>query len=63
VLLTPTDPHALAAAISRLLGDPVERKRLGTAAKQQAHEYYSLAAMSRNLTELYQTVLSKIASC
>jgi glycosyltransferase involved in cell wall biosynthesis len=63
VLLTPTDPQALAAAITRLLADPVERKRLGNTARQCAQEQYSLAAMSRNLTKLYQTVLSKTALC
>lgn len=59
VALTPTEPEALAAAMSRLLGDAAERQRLSAAAKQRAQEHYSLAAMSRALMALYQSVLSK----
>lgn len=59
VVLTPTESHALTAAMSRLLGDPTERQRLGAAAKQCAQEHYSLTTMGRNLMNLYQSVLSK----
>jgi glycosyltransferase involved in cell wall biosynthesis len=63
VALTPIEPQALAATMSRLLEDPVERRRLSTAARQRAQEHYSLTAMSRSLMDLYQSVSPTVQSC
>lgn len=49
------DPAAFAAAIARLLGDPLRRARMGAAARAHALSY-DLAQAVRATVELYRTV-------
>ena len=49
--MPPGDAAALAAALSRLLGDPDLRDRLGAAASARADDY-SVAALGRRYTDL-----------
>ena len=51
LLVPPGDAAALAAALSRLLGDPDLRDRLGAAASARADDY-SVAALGRRYTDL-----------
>ena len=48
LLVPPGDPDALRAAIARLLGDPSERERMGSAGRERASRY----AASRTLPEM-----------
>lgn len=52
------DPESLAAAIDDLLGDPVERSRLGRNALLAARERYSLARMASDTERVYREVLA-----
>jgi len=49
----PEDPHALAAAVRRLLDDPELRRRFGEAGRARAHAEFSKAALKRRLLEIY----------
>jgi glycosyltransferase involved in cell wall biosynthesis len=51
------DAKDLAAKISALLGDSAERGRLGTAAKQRAHERYSWSEITSKYEQLMRKVL------
>ena len=51
MLVPPGDAAALAAALTRLLGDPGLRDRLGAAASARADDY-SVAALGRRYTDL-----------
>jgi rhamnosyl/mannosyltransferase len=50
------DSKAMAAAINRLLADPLLRKRLGDQAKERAFRDFSMKNMTRNYADLYRTV-------
>jgi L-malate glycosyltransferase len=52
-LVAPGDPHALAQAISELLRQPEQRRRLADAARRTVAARFSLEAMLRQLEELY----------
>ncbi len=54
----PGDPEALAAAITRLLDDPVLRAAYGEAARLRARQEFSLETMSSRVADLYQAVLA-----
>jgi glycosyltransferase involved in cell wall biosynthesis len=54
----PSDPDALAGAITRLLRDPDLRTRLGTAAKLRAQTEFNVETMARRTLSLYDTVLN-----
>jgi glycosyltransferase involved in cell wall biosynthesis len=51
------DPQALAAALTRLTGDPDLRKRLGTAARRRVVERFSTERRIDKLEVLYRKVL------
>ncbi|GAA1611471.1 glycosyltransferase [Actinoplanes couchii] len=56
-LLSPEgDPAALAASITRLLGDAGLRNRIGTAARAHVAENFDLATQTRRLEDLYDEV-------
>ena len=56
-LISSWDHHSLAAAISNLLNDPLERSRLGHNAKATARERFSLTRMARETERVYREVL------
>ncbi len=57
--LTSPQPGAMASALSALATDSGLRNRLGSAGKTHAHEYFSLARMLRDHTEIYNRTRSK----
>jgi len=54
LLVPPADPAALAGACLRFLRDPEMRDRFGKAGHARVREHYSLEAMLRNTTALYE---------
>jgi len=58
LLVPPDDPHALAAAIERLLDDSALRRRLGAAGRTRVWEHFDLASARRAHLDLYRTVLA-----
>lgn len=59
-LLTPAgDAAALAAALDRLLADPLERQRLGEAAQRTVAQRYQVAAHVQAVLTFYQRVLAE----
>jgi glycosyltransferase involved in cell wall biosynthesis len=54
LLVPPADPEALAAACLRFLRNPDMRDRFGKAGHMRVREHYSLEAMLRNTTALYE---------
>jgi glycosyltransferase involved in cell wall biosynthesis/ribosomal protein S18 acetylase RimI-like enzyme len=57
LLVPPRDPDALAAAISRLAGDPALRERLATAARRRALERFSEAEVAERVVGQYRRLL------
>jgi glycosyltransferase involved in cell wall biosynthesis len=55
LLVPPADPHALRAAIERLLGDSELRARLGRAARKDAGQNFSWDTATATLLALYTT--------
>jgi glycosyltransferase involved in cell wall biosynthesis len=58
LLVPPSDPQSLAAAIDRLLGDPALRRRLGQAGRTRIAEHFDLAAVHQAHLDLYRRVLA-----
>jgi glycosyltransferase involved in cell wall biosynthesis len=58
VLTPPRQPSALAAAVSRLLGDPALAARMGRAGRARQQAEFSLDAMTARVTELYDRLLA-----
>ena len=56
ILIEPSDPAALATAVSEMLDDPDQRAALGIAAKQTASERFSEKITARQTLELYDAV-------
>lgn len=56
LLVPPSDPPALAAALHRLLGDPVHAERLANAAREQALSQHGLPLMRRRYEDLFAEV-------
>ena len=57
LMVPPGDPHALAAAINRLLADESLRRRLGEAARCRAEAEFSHTHMLDQTLALYQRLL------
>ena len=51
------DPHALAAAINRLLDDPVYARGLGEAARRRVQSEFALETMVNRVARLYEDLL------
>jgi glycosyltransferase involved in cell wall biosynthesis len=58
LLVPPRDPHALAAAIRKLLADPERRQRMGEAGYRRAAERFSAETSTRRILEIYDGVAS-----
>lgn len=58
-LVPPADPDALAQAMLRLLADPAQRERLGTAAHGAVVPAYGLEHMVARLEDLYEQLLKE----
>jgi glycosyltransferase involved in cell wall biosynthesis len=54
ILVAPDDPAALAVAVGRLLDMPEEREGLGDAARDDAHQRFSVTARVYRLRALYE---------
>ncbi|EFQ82194.1 glycosyltransferase, group 1 family protein [Aeromicrobium marinum DSM 15272] len=57
VLTPPGDVEALVAGIGRLLDDPAERERLGSAGRARAEERYSWTSVARATAETYRAAI------
>jgi glycosyltransferase involved in cell wall biosynthesis len=59
LLVPPSDPQSLAAAIGRLLDDPARRRRLGEAGRLRVAEHFDLAAVHQAHLDLYGRALAR----
>jgi glycosyltransferase involved in cell wall biosynthesis len=59
VLFRPRDPEELAAALERLVAQPALRRRLGSAGRARAEEWFDLEPFRRAHLELYSRELAK----
>jgi glycosyltransferase involved in cell wall biosynthesis len=58
VLVPPGDPHSLAGAIERLLGNPALLRQLGEAGRARVREHFDLAAVRQAHLDLYSDLLA-----
>jgi glycosyltransferase involved in cell wall biosynthesis len=56
LLVAAGDGLGLVTAIERVAGDPVLRRRLGTAGRSRAEREFSIARMADRYVELYRSV-------
>jgi L-malate glycosyltransferase len=61
LLVEPRDPEGLAAAIARILEDPVEASRMGERARERRRREFDIDVMVRNLENLYLDLYAKTA--
>jgi glycosyltransferase involved in cell wall biosynthesis len=61
LLVPPSDPAALAAAVRRLLDDVSLRERLGAAARDRVDRHFSAAVVADRTSRLYDELLAKRA--
>lgn len=54
------DPHALAAALARLLADPSERARLGSAARADVLERFSYRRLVHDIDRVYKDTIRAV---
>jgi glycosyltransferase involved in cell wall biosynthesis len=59
-LVPPRDAGALAAAITRLLADPVLRRRMGSSARSRAEAIFDLDRFRAAHLDVYRTALARI---
>ena len=57
-VVPPGDPHALAGALKSLLGNPSRSGDMGRAAQERVARLFSPQALARNLSALYDRLLS-----
>ncbi|MEW6681758.1 MAG: glycosyltransferase family 4 protein [Nitrospirota bacterium] len=57
LLVEPDNPEALAAALSRLLGDSNLRRRMGSAGRERALRLFSWRAIADQVSRVYDTVV------
>lgn len=50
------DPAALARTLARLVGDPAERQRLGTAGRRTYLDRFSIADYARRMAALHRSL-------
>jgi glycosyltransferase involved in cell wall biosynthesis len=59
LLVPPKDPHALAEAIARLVGDSRLRRELGQAARKRVERHYSVGVVSGQWHALYRDLVGQ----
>jgi len=59
LIVPPNDPHALAAAINRLLAAPAMRAKMGAEGRMRVRNEFSLVAMIKSTISFYQDALSE----
>jgi len=59
LLVPPNDPHAMAAAITKLLRDPQHSQQMGRRGRQRVEEKFSLEVMVRNYAKVYLEVFGR----
>lgn len=59
-LLVADDPASFAEATLRLLGDTVERKRIGQSARRMVEENYSWAKVSEGFAAVLEKVVCQV---
>ena len=57
ILVPPADPHALAGAIRRLLGDGSLRQRMGETARKRIEESFSWEIAAKKTLKVYEEVM------
>ena len=57
LLVPPSDPDAMAAAVNRLVRDPELAARMGTAGRTRVEEHFTWAAVAQTTAELYRSLL------
>ena len=57
ILIPPADPHAMGAAISRLLAEPAVAASIGNAARRSVNEHYSIKRLATNTGLFYESLL------
>ena len=57
MLVPPADPGALAAAIKRLLGDELLRKRMGEAGRKRVEREFTWREAAKKVVDVYQELL------
>ena len=57
MLVPPADPDALAAAIKRLLGDEVLRKRMGEAGRKRVEREFTWREAAKKVVDVYQELV------
>jgi glycosyltransferase involved in cell wall biosynthesis len=55
-VVPPLDPAAMREALTGLLGDDTQRRRLGEAARARAERWYTWEAMARELDRLFKSI-------
>lgn len=60
VLVPSGDAHAVAAAITALLRDPMRRARLGSAAQVAVYPHYDVSRLLANMTQLYDELVPAV---
>ena len=58
ILVPPAEPHALADAVLRLMGDPEGRTRMGTAGRERARQCFSIERTVRQTDRLYRELIN-----
>jgi starch synthase len=58
ILVPPSDPDALAAALNDVVADPAKATAMGKAGRQRVEDQFSWAAVARKTEELYAEVIA-----
>ncbi len=61
LLVPPEDPRAMADAMLRILGDPVEARRMGQAGRRRVEERYDQRVTTRAVEQLYEEICGERA--